>query len=405
MKCQICPSDTLKFLDLGKTPLCDFLTEEESKHEVEYPLNVYYCPNCGLVQLGDLVNRETIFTPKGGYHHLSALSSSFMNHIEELAKKTTERFNLNSDDLVVEIGSNDGALLEFYRNQGVKTLGVDPSDVAKIARDKGLTTLAEWFNEQTAEKIEKEYGKAKVIHALNTFAHISHLDSITKGIANLLTDDGIFISENQYLLDFIKKLQYDFIYHEHYRYYSIRSLNYLFNKFNMEIFDVERIPPHGGSIRVFTCKKGSYEVKNSVKELLREEEEYGLNDFNTYKDFADKVATHKEEFSKMLHDIRESGKTIMGLTFPARAITLLRTCNIGSETLEAITELSKLKIGKVSPGTHIKVVDQNILFGDDAPDYGLLLSWHIIDEILPRFKQKGFKGKFIIPFPKPYIIE
>lgn len=405
MKCQICSNDIEKFLDLGKTPPCDFLTESEFSQEAEYPLNVYYCPTCGLVQLGELVNQKTLFTPKVGYHHIAALSSSFREHLDKLAEETKKRFNLTSDNLMVEIGSNDGALLESFRKQGVKILGVDPTDVTKIAIDKGLTTITEWFNEKLAEKIKKEYGKAKIITAINTFAHVSSLDSVVRGIDSLLTNDGVFISENHYVLDLIKDLQYDFIYHEHQRYYSLRSLIYLFNKFNMDVFDVEHIPTHSGSIRVFACKRGSYPINDSVRSLLKEEEEFGLNNLGTYKEFSKKVKSHKEQFVKMLSDIRKEGKTIMGLTFPARAVTLLKTCNIGPETIDAITELSTLKIGKFSPGTHIKVVDQKVLFGDNAPDYGLLLSWHIRNEIIPRFREKGFKGKFIIPLPAPVVID
>jgi len=352
-----------------------------------------------------LVDRETLYTPKVGYHHMSSLSSSFRKHLDGLAEQITRKFNLDSNTLVVDVGSNDGSLLESLQNRGVRFLGVDPTDITKVAIDKGLNTITEWFDESTADKIEKDYGKAKIITCLNTFAHTSHLDSIMKGIKKLLTEDGVFIIENQHLLDLIKDLQYDFIYHEHYRYYSVKSLNYLYNKFGMEIFDVEHVPTHGGSIRVFACKKGKHNIRSSVGEFLAAEERYGLNDFNTYTNFADRVKTHIEEFSKMLKNLRESGKTIMGLTASARAATLLNTCNIGPETLESITELSKLKIGKVSPGTHIKVVDQEVLFGDNAPDYGLLLSWHIKDEIIPRFRERGFKGKFIIPLPNPIIID
>ena len=173
----------------------------------------------------------------------------------------------------------------------------------------------------------------------------------------------------------------------------------------MEIFDVERIPTHAGSIRTYAGKKGRYKVKDSVLELLRREEDYGLNNFATYQDFAKKVDNHREKFAKMLYDLKSEGKTIMGLTGSARAVTLLNTCNIGPETLDAMTELSKSKIGKVSPGTHIPVVNQTVLFGEHQPDYGLLLSWHIAEEIIPRFRQNGFKGKFIVPLPEPYIIE
>lgn len=404
VRCQICKTDTKQFLDLGKHPPCDFLNERELSQEISYSLTVHFCPTCGLVQLGEVVDQEALFTPRSGYHHIAALSSSFLKHLDVLASKTIERFNLTQNDLMIELGSNDGALLEAFQKRGVRILGVDPTDVAQIAVGKKLTTISKFFKEDVAVEIARVYGKAKVITALNTFAHVSSLHSVVRGIEGLLTSDGVFISENHYVLDLIKELQYDFIYHEHSRYYSIHSLVFLFGRFNMDVFDIERIPTHSGSIRVFACKKGAYRVSDSVVALLKEEEAAGLHTLDTYRKFTEKVRAHQKSFRKMLQDIRAEGKTIAGLTFPARAVTLLNSCGIGPETLCYITELSHLKIGKFSPGTHIEVVDQKVLFGDSAPDYGLLLSWHIRDEIIPRFREKGFKGKFIIPLPIPTII-
>ncbi len=404
MKCQICDERTEQFLDLGKYPPCDFLSEQELDQEIRYPLTVHFCPRCSLVQLGEVVDQETLFTPRVGYHHIAALSSSFLKHLDVLALKTVERFNLTQNDLLIELGSNDGALLEAFQKQGVRVLGIDPTDVIQIAISKKLPTISKFFNEDVAVEIADTYGKAKVITALNTFAHVSSLHSVVRGIEGLLTSDGVFISENHYVLDLIKELQYDFIYHEHSRYYSLRSLVYLFDKFDMDVFNIERIPTHSGSIRVFACKKGSYPVSDSVTALLNEEEAFGLYELNTYSEFTKKVRAHQKSFRDMLQDIRVKGKTVAGLTFPARAVTLLNSCGIGPETICYITEMSHLKIGRFSPGTHIKVVDQKVLFGEDAPDYGLLLSWHISNEIIPRFREKGFKGKFIIPLPVPMVI-
>lgn len=365
---------------------------------------VHFCPTCALVQLGETVNQEALFMPHTGYHHIAALSSSFLRHLDDLASETVERFGLKSSDLVVEIGSNDGALLEAFQKRNVRILGVDPTDVAKIATNKTLATLNKFFNENVAVDIANTYGKAKTINALNVFAHLSSLHSVVRGIESLLTPDGVFISENGYILDLIRELQYDFIYHEHARYYSLHSLIYMFNRFDMDVFNVEQIPTHQGSIRVFACKKGAYQISNSVTNLLKKEEKFGLNELNTYKEFAKKVKAHQKTFKEMLQKIRAQGKTIAGLTFPARAVTLLVSCGIGPETICYITEWSDIKIGKFSPGTHIKVVNQNILFGNKAPDYGLMLSWHIQEELVSRFRANGFKGKFIIPLPTPTII-
>lgn len=403
MRCQICDNDKLfKFLDLGDHPACIFPREGQLKDEKRFKLDVHYCPKCGLIQLGHPVDQDILFGDD--YHHIAALSSSFKEHLKELAAATAAKFKLGAGDLVVELGSNDGALLEAYLPHKVKVLGVDPSDVSKIAVDKGIETLREFFNEGLAAKMVKSHGKAKLIASLNTFAHVSNLDSFVRGVRDLLTDDGVFVTESHYALDLINDLQYDFIYHEHSRYYTVRTLVYLFAKHGLEVFDVVRIPTHSGSIRVFAGKKGAHPVAKIVGELLAAEKSAGLENTDTYVAFAKKVAEHQTAFVKFLKDIRAKGQRIAGLTFPARAVTLLNYCGIGPETLDCITEMSTLKIGRYSPGTHIKVVDQEMLFRDGAPEYGLLLSWHIQKEILPRFKAKGFKGKFILPLPKPTIV-
>jgi SAM-dependent methyltransferase len=402
MRCQICSNDKLeRFLDLGDHPPCIFLGEKELNTERSYRLDVYFCGTCGLVQLGHLVDTKILFGEN--YHHIAALSASFQEHLRKLAGSLAERFKLSSKDLVSEIGSNDGALLEAFLPFKTKILGVDPSDVAEMAVKKGLPTVRDFFNEGLAKKLVKEHGHAKVIASLNTFAHVAELDSLIKGIRHFLTEDGVFVSESHYLLDLITQLQYDFIYHEHSRYYSLKSLVHLFGRFDMDVFDVERIPTHSGSIRVFACKKGAYPVSKAVTSLLKEEEAAGLGKPETYREFGKKVEAHRKDFVAMLQDLRKKGNRIAGLTFPARAVTLLNFCGIGPETLTYISERSHLKIGKLTPGTHIPVVDEVNLF-KEGPEYGLLLSWHIRDEIIPKFKAKGFKGKFIIPLPKPTIV-
>ncbi len=299
-------------------------------------------------------------------------------------------------------GSSDGALLEQLLPYQVRVLGVDPSSVARIATQKGIPTINEFFGEERAKSILQSFGKARLVTALNTFAHVADLDSFMKGIGLLLDDKGVFVSESHYLLDLITKLQYDFIYHEHLRYYSLRTLVRLFGRYGMDVFDVERIPTHSGSIRVFACRKGDYPVSPQVESLLKEESALGLASFHTYEEFAERAREHKTELANLLHGIKSKGERIVGLTYPARAVTLLQYCQIGPDILDYITEKSPLKIGKYAPGTHIKIVDESVLF-KDQPEYGLLLSWHLADEIMPKFKANGFKGKFIIPLPKPRI--
>jgi hypothetical protein len=404
MKCQICGNEKLeKFLDLGQHPACDFLLEDQLKSEKRYPLDAHFCGTCGLMQLGHPLPPDVLFGEN--YHHIAALSASFLEHMKQLAEASAKRFGITDADLVVELGSNDGALLEAYKKFTPEVVGVDPSDIAEMAIKKGIPTLRKFFDEKVAGDMVAEYGQAKIIASLNTFAHISKLDSFVTGVRELLTDDGVFITESHYLLDLVNELQYDFIYHEHSRYYSLRSLVYLFEKLGMEVFDVERLRTHSGSIRVFAGKKGAHPVSGNVKALLAEEDKAGLHKAETYVAFGKKVEAHKAAFTKMLAELKAAGHSIAGLTFPARAVTLLNYCGIGPETLSYITEGSPIKIGRYSPGTHIKCVDQNVLFGADAPEYGVLLSWHIEKEIVPKFRAKGFKGKFIIPLPEPRVID
>lgn len=406
MQCQICQSNKVSnFLDLGDHPPFNFLEESQFDHEVSYPLEVGFCQDCGLVQLTKPVLPETLFRPVGGYHHVSALSTSFLEHLKHLAKQTVERFGLTKTDIVVELGSNDGSLLEAFEANGAKALGVDPSTIANMARERGLTVVPEFFNQEVAANIVREHGKVKIAIALNTFSHILPLDSIVRGIEQMLTDDGVFISENHYLLDIVEGLQYDVIYHEHYRYYSVQSLIALFGMFNMSVFDVERTSAHAGSIRVFACKRDAYPVSDAVKKLLKEEEALGLNNLRTYETFATKVNEHRNALPAMLTQLREAGHTIAALTASGRGMSLLESCNIGNETLSYATEMSKLKVGKNTPGHHIPVVDQEVLFGTNQPEYGLLLSWHLKEELIPRFREGGFKGKIIVPLPEITILD
>ena len=401
--CQICFSTALyKFLDLGSQTPVVFLTHNQlNDQEKSYPLDVYYCQSCGLVQLGHVVNPEILFTNE--YHHIAALSASFKSHLNMLASSLTRRFSLNETDLVVDIGANDGSLLEEFIPHKIKILGVDPSDVAKIASDKGIPIINKFFNEKVAHEIIETSGNAKIILSLNTFAHVAPLHPFMNGVKLLLDDSGIFVTESHYLLDLISELQYDAIYHEHLRYYSVKSLTFLFNLFGMDVFDVERKSTHAGSIRVYACKKGAYPISNAVGDLCKLEDESGLSTLDTYVNFEKRVKQHRSELLNLLRTLKVQQKRIVGITFPARALTLLNYCQIDSDTLEYLTEQSPLKIGKFTPLSHIKIVREPYLF-EDQPDFGLLLSWHITDEITKKFKERGFKGNFIIPFPKPTII-
>jgi len=402
--CYICEKNNLtEILDLGNhPPPLILLSENEIKNKKEslFPLKLFFCNDCGLVQLEDAVDPELLFRE---YSYTSSASIEFKNHLHDFAKYLVKKFELGKNDLVIDIASNDGTLLEGFLPFGVKVLGIEPSTVAKLAEKKGVTTVNDFFDENVAKTILKKWGKAKVITATNVFAHIHKLDSLMKGIKLLLDSNGTFVSENHYLMDLIEKLEYDTIYHEHLRYYGLHQLVKLFEKYGMIVYDVERISTHGGSIRVFSSLENKTKVNSTVISLLEEENAIGLTSKQTLFSFADKVRENKSELLSLLKKLRSEGKQIVGISAPARSCTILNYCKIDSTLLDYVTESSPLKIGKYTPGSHLQIKDDSLL-NDEQPDYALLLSWHLKDSIIPKLRKNGYNGKFIIPLPKPHIL-
>jgi len=403
MQCYICSSTSLtNFLNLGNhPPPLNFVTKERLLDRNEaFPLQVFFCSNCGLVQLGDAVDPKIMFKE---YLYTSGISTAFRTHLESFTEKLVERFSPNKDDLVIDIASNDGTLLQFFKNSGLRVLGVEPSNIADIAKENGIQTVNDFFNEEVAKQILDENGQAKIITITNAFAHIKDLDSLMNGIKILLKEDGVFVSESQYLVDILEKLEYDTIYHEHLRYYSLKPLIQLFEKYDMEVFDCERISSHGGSIRVYASLKGKFTKSDNVKNIIDYEDQLKLSEIETYQEFAKKIHENKNKLISLLLKIKEDGHKIVGISAPARSSTILNFCNINSENLDYIAEKSTLKIGKFTPGSHIEVVDDNQLV-TDQPDFALLLSWHLSDSIVAKIRDDGFKGKIILPLPEPKII-
>jgi hypothetical protein len=403
MNCYICQKNKLiKFLDLGDHP--PPLNFVNKKHNIKirevFPLQVFFCADCGLVQLGDAVDPKIMFKE---YLYTSGISTAFRNHLESFAKTLVNRFSPKKSDLVIDIASNDGTLLKFFQNLDVRVLGIEPSNIADIAKKNGIDTVKDFFNKSVAKNILDCNGQAKIITITNAFAHIKDLDSIMNGIKLLLDENGVFVSESQYLADIIEKLEYDTIYHEHLRYYSLRSLITLFDRYNMEVFDCERISSHGGSIRVYASFKGKFPKTQNIQKILGKEDELKLTSFSTYEEFAKRVYENKKNLNTLLNKIKLSGNSIVGISAPARSSTILNFCNIDSNVLDYIAEKSSLKIGKLTPGSHIDVVDDEKLI-NDQPDYALLLSWHLSDSIISKIKKDGYLGKIIVPLPKPKII-
>ena len=399
-KCQICDNPKLEpILFLGYLPPVNQMHNigERPHEQPSYPAQILYCPKCHLVQLGLIVDPKILFPAE--YPYTSSTTKILRENFAELYKECRTIANLGKDDLIVDIGSNDGNLLSNFKDNH-KVLGITPEDIGKIAIERGIPTILDYFKKDVVYKIKNEYGKAKVITATNVFAHIGNINEITELILKLLSDDGVFISESHYLLALIQTLQYDTIYHEHLRYYSLHSLKYLLGKHGLEIIHAKQIPTHGGSIRVYAARKGKYTVKGTVNALLDKEKHTVLSKEKLL-EFKDRVVISKLELHSLLLDIKKHGKRIYGIGAPSRASTLINYVGIDDGILDYVMEIKgSHKIGRYIPGTLIPVVEESKLY-DEQPDYALLLSWHIADELALKLREKGFRGNFIVPLPKP----
>lgn len=405
-ECRMCKSNELElFLDLGFHPPSDaFLTKEQlDMPEIYYPLTVYTCKKCGLMQLGYVVPAEILYNKNFPYD--SSMTLTGKNHFFEMSRDVCERFKLRESSLVIDVGSNVGVLLQGFREQGMKVLGVDPAiKIAEIANANGIETWANFFNYETAKKILKLKGKAAVITATNVFAHIGNLDDFMKAVELLLADDGCFVFEAPYFVDLLENLEYDTIYHEHLCYISVKPLTFFFPRFGMEIFDIKKVAIHGGSLRVFIGRKGKRSISENVEKFLELEKQKNIYSLARLNAFAEEVKNHSKELFGLIYNLKKEGKRIVGLSAPAKGNTLLNFCGLNKNHLDYVTEKSKIKIGLFCPGTHLQVVPDEEL-QKDRPDYALLLAWNFSEEIMKNMKSfKEAGGKFIIPIPKPRIV-
>ncbi len=404
--CRFCQSKNLRpFLDLGNQPPSDaFLKKEElNKEELRFPLDVFLCVDCGQAQLGSVVPSDYLYCKN--YPYESSTTKTGREHFYGMAKDICERFSLSKNDLVIDMGSNVGILLGGFKTQGVRVLGVDPARImAEIANTSGIETIVDTFSASLARIILKKYGKASAITGTNVFAHIRNVDDTVEGVKNLLTDKGILVIEAPHFLELVKRVEYDTVYHEHLSYLSIKPLVRFFRKHGMELFDVEKIKIHGGSIRFYVSRAGAYPIAPRVPAIVKEEEAEGIYSLGRLHRFRTAVEEQKRLLIEMLRGIKSQGKRIVGVSAPAKGNTLLNYCGITTEYLDYITEKAQMKVGLFTPGTHIPVYGDDKLL-QDQPDYALILAWNFADEImsnLSEFKKRG--GKFIIPIPKPKIV-
>lgn len=402
-KCQVCGNPKLKsVLFVGYIPPVNQMPSVDSVPEEHpsYPLEMLRCDQCTLVQIGCEVDAEILFPPE--YPYLSGTTRILRENFAHMHQEVKPLLNLTAKDLVVDIGSNDGTLLSNFT--AYQVLGIEPSRAADVANSKNIRTRMTFFNKKIAQETLAEFGHARLITATNVFAHIGDVHSIVDGITTLMDPKGIFINESHYLLDLVDTIQYDTLYHEHLRYYSLGALKYLLEGHGLEIFKVTRIPTHGGSIRVYSAKKGTFKVESNVTELLALEDKMGLTDGSCLKTFRQRVIQSKLDLMTLLSKIKRDGGRVYGIGAPSRASTLVKYTGLDDGTLDCVMEVKgSHKVGKYMPGTRIPVLEESKLFSDQ-PEYALFLSWHISKELAENLRKKGFKGKFITPLPKPEIL-
>lgn len=402
-QCQVCgKTDLDAILFLGYLPPVNKMNPvgEKPQEQPSYPAQLLYCTGCHLVQLGLIVDPKVLFPSE--YPYTSSTTKILRENFAELSRECATVTDLKKDDLVVDIGSNDGNLLINFKDNH-RVLGITPEEIGKIAIERGIPTIISYFNGAVVDQVLNDYGKPKLVTATNVFAHIENVNNVVGMILKMLAPQGIFVSESHYLLPLIQTLQYDTIYHEHLRYYSLHSLKYLLESHGLEIIHAKRIPTHGGSIRVYSARKGVCMVRESVALLLEEEAPFVLSKENLLQ-FKNKVVLSKMQLHALLLAIKMKGDRVYGISAPSRASTLINYAGLDDGIIDCVLEVKgSHKIGKYVPGTLIPILEETCLFVDQ-PEYALLLSWHIADELVRNLRKKGYKGRFIVPLPVPTII-
>jgi len=404
--CRLCDSKNLELVfQLSPSPIGDAFVSREKLNEKQetYPIDLFLCRECGLAQLLDVIDPEILY---GDYIYLTGSSLGLREHFQEYANDVINKLNPSQESLIIDIGSNDGILLSYFKKSGYKVLGVEPArHIAEKASLSGIETLPEFFNTSLAEKIVQDYGYASVITANNVYANIDDLKTFTHGIRSLMAPDGVFIFESFYLSDVIQNMVFDFIYHEHLSAFAIKPIQSFFSQFGMELIDVKRIPTKGGSIRYFVqLKGGPRKINSSVYSMIEFEEKLGFYNPKTFQVFSNKINALKKQTYSLLSDIRAQGGKIAGYGASITGTTLIYHFNIG-EFLEYLVDDNLDKQGRFSPGLHLPVYSSETLY-EKQPDYTVILAWRFADPIINKHKEYISKGgHFIIPVPKVKVIK
>ncbi len=394
-------------VDLGKTPLANSFLSEKMLNEKEefFPLKVLVCKECYLVQLEEVETPQNIFT---NYVYFSSYSKSFLDHAKNYVDMAIDRFHLNKNNFVVEIASNDGYLLQFFKEKNIPLLGIEPAkNIAKIAEEKGINTVNEFFGKEFAVELIKKYGKADLIICNNVIAHVPKINDFVNGLKILMSENGIITIEFPHLMELVDHNQWDTIYHEHFSYFSLFVMQKILEKSQLKIIDVEKISTHGGSLRVFCThyENKIIEIKDSVHNLLKLEKEKGMMEMPYYQNFSKKVMGSINQFTDFCNQVKSEGKMIVGYGAPAKANTLLNCCRINQDIIEYVVDLSPHKQGLYLPGSHIHIKSPEEI-KKSKPDFVIIFPWNLKEEIMKQIEfTKDWGGKFVIPIPKLQIID
>ena len=406
-RCRFCETPLRQTLvDLGMSPLCESYVGADQMNQMEpfYPLRVYVCAKCYLAQLEEYVSAEAIFSE---YAYFSSYADSWLKHSKDYTDMMVERFGLGPGSLVVELASNDGYLLQYFVKKGVPVLGIEPArNVAKVAIEKGIPTLVEFFGEKMARELITAGKSADLIIGNNVLAQVPALNDFVQGIKLLLKPQGIITIEFPHLVRLMEENQFDTIYHEHFSYFSFIAAEKIFATHGLTLFDIEELPTHGGSLRICArhTEDVTYPVTARIKELRAREHAGGLTQMRTYDAFAEKVKETKRKLLEFLIQAKSDGKSIAGYGAPGKGNTLLNYCGIRTDFLDYTVDRNPYKQGKFTPGTHIPILSPDRI-RETKPDFLLILPWNFKDEIIEQMSYiRDWGGKFIIPIPEVKVI-
>ena len=408
MKCRFCKSKILtNFANLGKTPLSNSFLKKSHlrKKEKTFPLHAYVCNNCLLVQLKEFKSPKEIFSE---YVYFSSFSKSWLEHSKTFSEEMIRKLKLNEKNQIIEIASNDGYLLQYFKERKIPVLGIEPAkNVAKSAIKKGIPTIIKFFGTKTAKELVDKGIKADLIIGNNVLAHVPNLNDFVRGLKFLLKENGVISLEFPHILKLIQKNQFDTIYHEHFSYFSFYTIRKIFSKHQLSIFDVNEISTHGGSLRIFVkhSKNQKIKTRKSVQNLIKKEKKFKINKINTYKEFQPKIENIKKNIQQFFVNSKKDKIKVVGYGAPAKGNTLLNYCGINKKNLKYTVDVSPHKKGMFLPGTHIEVKDPKEI-KKTKPDYVFILPWNLKDEIIHEHEYiKKWGGKFVIPIPRVRIIQ